>query len=133
MKFFISWNEIEFTATRSSGAGGQHVNRTNSAVQLRFSISQSSLPEEIKQRLLFKLKNKLVQEDQILIRCEEERDQKQNKETAYRLLNAMIHKALQEPKKRVPTKPKKSAVKKRLESKKIHSDKKRSRSEKIKW
>lgn len=132
-KIIIPWNEIEFTATRSSGAGGQHVNRTNSAVQLRFSISNSTLPLEIKEKLLIKLKNKLAQGDEILVRSEEQRDQKTNKERAYFLLNQLINNALKEPKKRVATKPKKSAIKKRLESKKKRSDLKKSRSQKHSW
>lgn len=133
MKIVISWNEIEFTATRSSGAGGQHVNKTNSAVQLRFSILASSLPPEIKSKLLQRLKNRLVQDDVILIRSEQQRDQKQNKDTAYRQLIEIISRALRDPKKRVATKPTKSSIKKRLESKKIKSHIKKARSEKIRW
>lgn len=134
MKIFIPWNEIEWTSTRSSGAGGQHVNRTNSAVQLRFSIKSSLvLTEEQKSRLLFKLHNRLVQDDVILVRSEEERDQKRNKETAYERLNHIIEQALKVDKKRVSTKPKKSSIKKRLESKKIRGEVKKNRSGKITW
>lgn len=134
MKLYIPWNEIEVSVTRSSGAGGQHVNRTNSAVQLRFSISQSLiLTDAQKDRLMRKLAHRLVQGDQILIRSEEERDQKRNKEKAYENLNRIIENALKEPKKRVATKPKKSSVRKRLESKKIHGELKKTRSGKINW
>lgn len=134
MKFIIPWNEIEVSVTRSSGAGGQHVNRTNSAVQLRFSISNSLvLTDSQKERLLKKLSYRLVQEDEILLRIEDERDQKSNKQKAYEYLNKLIAEALIVPKKRIPTKPKKSAVRKRLESKKKQSEIKRNRSEKIKW
>ena len=132
MKVVIPWNEIEWQATRSSGAGGQHVNRTNSAVQLRFSISASLiLTPEQKEKLMRRLSHRLVQGDQILVRIEDERDQKSNKDRAYRVLCEMIAKALIDPKKRVATKPKKSAVRKRLESKRIHSDLKKSRGEKF--
>lgn len=132
MKVVIPWNEIEWQATRSSGAGGQHVNRTNSAVQLRFSISASLvLTAEQKEKLVRRLAHRLVQGDQILVRIEDERDQKSNKDRAYRILCEMIGKALIDPKKRVATKPKKSAVRKRLESKRIHSDLKKSRGEKF--
>ncbi|MGZ3690395.1 MAG: alternative ribosome rescue aminoacyl-tRNA hydrolase ArfB, partial [Pseudobdellovibrio sp.] len=131
MKFIIPWNEVEITATRSSGAGGQHVNRTNSAVQMRFSIGNSLvLTEQQKFRLRHKLASRLVQQDEILIRIEDERDQKSNKERAFKLLNEMILEALKEPKKRIATKPKRSAIKKRLESKKIRSEIKKNRSEK---
>ena len=129
---FIPWNEIEWTATRSGGAGGQHVNRTNSAVILRFSISNSLvLTETQKQKLLTRLQHRLVQGDQILIRSEEQRDQKMNKDHAYKLLCQLISKSLIDPKKRVATKPKKSAVRKRLNDKKHHSEIKKNRSEKF--
>ncbi|AGH95514.1 alternative ribosome rescue aminoacyl-tRNA hydrolase ArfB [Pseudobdellovibrio exovorus] len=134
MKFIIPWNEIEISVTRSSGAGGQHVNRTNSAVQLRFSISKSLVLSDLqKQRVLKKLSHRLVQEDEILLRIEDERDQKSNKQKAYEYLNKLISDALIVPKKRIPTKPKKSSVQKRLDSKKKQSEIKRNRSEKIKW
>lgn len=134
MKIFIPWNELEVTATRSSGAGGQNVNRTNSAVQLRFSISRSLvLTDEQKQLILKKLSHRLVQGDEILVRNEDERDQKSNKERAYQILNKIIEMALHIPKKRVATKPKKSSIRKRLETKKIRGEIKKNRSEKIKW
>ena len=128
-KVDIPWNEIEWTATRSSGAGGQHVNKTNSAVQIRFSIQNSSLSEEQKTKLKFRLQSRLVQEDEILIRIEDQRDQKSNKDRAYKLLNKMINLALIDPKKRIATKPKKSAIRKRLNDKKRNSEVKKGRSE----
>ncbi len=130
-KVFIAWSDIEWTATRSSGAGGQHVNRTNSAVQIRFSISQSSLTAAQKEKLLFRLKSRLVGEDEILIRIEDQRDQKSNKDRAFDLLSKMINLALIDPKKRIATKPKKSAVRKRLNEKKRHGEIKKNRSEKF--
>lgn len=134
MKIYIPWNELDISVTRSSGAGGQHVNKTNSAVQLRFSISNSLvLSETQKDKIRKKLAHKLVQGDELLIRCEEERDQKRNKETAYENLNKLINFALIEPKKRIATKPKKSAVRNRLDSKKSRGEIKKNRSEKIKW
>jgi ribosome-associated protein len=134
MKVFIPWNEVEVSATRSSGPGGQNVNRTNSAVQLRFSISSSlALNEEQKQRIKLKLAHRLVQGDELLVRNEDERDQKSNKEKAYQVLNKMIEMALFIPKKRVATKPKRSSIQKRLTSKKIRGDIKKNRSEKIKY
>lgn len=130
-KVIIPWSEVEVAVTRSSGAGGQHVNRTNSAVQLRFSINSSNtLSEYQKHKILNKLSNRLVREDQILIRIEDERDQKTNKDRAYEYLNKLINMALIEPKKRIATKPKKSSVQKRLKAKKIRSDIKKNRSSK---
>ncbi|MBC7741180.1 MAG: aminoacyl-tRNA hydrolase [Bdellovibrionaceae bacterium] len=134
MKIIIPWTEIDWTSTRSSGAGGQHVNKTNSAVQLRFSISNSQVLNEIeKQKLLTRLAYRLVQGDEILIRNENERDQKSNKESAYKNLNLLIINALKDPKKRVATKPKKSSIRKRLETKKIRGEIKKTRSDKVKW
>lgn len=128
-KIIIPWNELEVTATRSSGAGGQHVNKTNSAVQLRFSITNSLvLSDYQKDKILKKLAHRLVKEDQILIRIEDERDQKTNKERAYEYLNKMINAALHEPKKRVATKPKKSSVQRRLKDKKNRGEIKKMRS-----
>lgn len=132
MKYLIPWNEVVITATRSSGAGGQHVNKTNSAIQLRFSINDSLvLTDEQKRLLLQKLSSRLVQGDQILVRAEEERDQKRNKEQAYTQLNAIITRALIVPKKRVSTKPTRSSVKRRLTAKTIRSEVKKNRSGKI--
>jgi ribosome-associated protein len=132
MKIIIPWIDIEWTATRSSGAGGQHVNRTNSAVQLRFSITNSSVLSDLqKEKLRTRLAYRLVQGDEILIRIEDERDQKSNKDRAYKLLSKMIEEALKDPKKRVATKPKRSSIFKRLETKKIRSDIKKNRREKF--
>jgi len=134
MKFLIPWEEVTFSVMRSSGAGGQHVNKTNSAVQLRFSVAESfSLTEQQKERLSRKLANRLTQSGEILIRVEDERDQKRNKDKAYKLLNELVIESLREPKKRIATKPKKSAIRKRLDSKKIRSEIKKTRSEKVKW
>lgn len=124
----VTHDELEYLSTRSQGAGGQHVNKTNSCIQLRFSIQNSSFPEEIKQKFLRKLANKLIQDDIIQIRVETERDQKSNKNTAFKKLIEMLSVALEEPKKRTKTKPTRSSVKKRLESKKSRSDIKKSRS-----
>ena len=130
----IDYSEIEFSVTRSQGPGGQHVNRTNSCVQLRFSILESqSLNDEQKQKLLTRLQHRLAQDEFILIRVESERDQKSNKDKSVQMLTELINKTLIDPKKRKPTKPTKSSQRKRLESKKNRSDIKKNRSEKIKY
>ena len=130
----IDYSEIEFSVTRSQGPGGQHVNRTNSCVQLRFSILESqSLNDEQKQKLLTRLQHRLAQDEFILIRVESERDQKSNKDKSVQMLTELINKTLIDPKKRKPTKPTKSSQRKRLESKKSRSDIKKNRSEKIKY
>ena len=134
MKVVIPYNEIEFSVMRSSGAGGQHVNRTNSAVLLKFDIRNSLvLTEEQKKMLYAKLKNKINSEGHLLIRSETARDQKSNKEIAYKNLIELVSKALTVQKKRIPTKVKKSAIETRLSEKKIKSAIKSTRSKKINW
>ena len=129
LKIVIPWNEIEFSATRSSGAGGQHVNKTNSAVILRFSIPNSLVLTDIqKHKIMKKIAHRLVGDGEILIRVEDQRDQKRNKDMAYEYLNDMINLALVEPKKRVATKPKRSSIQERLTNKKRHADIKKGRS-----
>ncbi len=130
----IDYNEIEFSVTRSQGPGGQHVNRTNSCVQLRFSILASlSLNDEQKQKLIHRLAHRLAQGEYILIRVESERDQKSNKDKSVKMLNELINQSLVEPKKRKATKPTKSSQRKRLDTKKNRSEIKKNRSEKIKY
>ena len=130
----IDYTEIEFSVTRSQGPGGQHVNRTNSCVQLRFSILTSmSLNDEQKQKLLQRLAHRLAQGEYILIRVESERDQKSNKDKSVKMLNDLINLTLHDPKKRKPTRPTRSSQRKRLETKKTRSDVKKMRSEKIKY
>jgi ribosome-associated protein len=124
-------NDITYLSTRSQGAGGQHVNKTNSCIQLRYSIMSSPFPEEIKEKFMQRLKHRLVQDDVIQIRVETERDQKSNKDTAFKKLVELLVGALFEPKKRTKTKPTKSSVRKRLETKKSRSEVKKSRS--TKW
>ncbi|UYL07900.1 alternative ribosome rescue aminoacyl-tRNA hydrolase ArfB [Bdellovibrio sp. SKB1291214] len=117
------YHEFDFTYARSRGPGGQNVNRTNSAAILRWNVRDSqSLPEPIKLRLLEKLANQLTVDGDILIRSEEFRDQDQNRSACLKRLQALVQKALFVPKKRVATKPTRSSVRKRLDSKKRHSE-----------
>ncbi len=117
------YHEFDFTYARSRGPGGQNVNRTNSAAILRWNLRDSqALPENIKARLLEKLANQLTVDGDILIRSEEFRDQDQNRSACLKRLQALIAKALFVPKKRVATKPTRSSVRKRLDSKKRHSE-----------
>jgi ribosome-associated protein len=127
---YLKHDDIEYLSTRSQGAGGQHVNKTNSCIQLRYSIMASPFPEEIKAKFMQRLRHKLVQDDILQIRVETERDQKSNKDTAYKKLIELLVGALFEPKKRTKTKPTRSSIKKRLKTKKKLSDIKKSRSSK---
>ncbi len=125
----LPYDEIEITATRSRGPGGQNVNKTNSAIQLRWNLRNSQFfPLHIYDRLLFKLASKLTVDGEIIIRSENFRDQDQNKKDAYFKLNEMILAALYIPKKRVKTKPTRGSKERRLKQKKGRSDIKKSRS-----
>lgn len=123
----IDFGKLEFLATRSQGPGGQHVNKTNSCIQLRFKISDSFFSDEEKQKLYSRLRSLLIQDDVIQIRVESERDQKSNKDEAYKKLIALLLRTLKDPKKRIKTKPTRSSIKKRLESKKSRSEIKKQR------
>lgn len=120
--------ELIFTTSRSSGAGGQNVNKVNSKVTLRWNLKNSSLISiEQKELLVQKLSNQLTGEGELIITSQESRSQLQNREEALKKLNLIITKALQKRKKRKASKPSKASIKKRLESKKRQSDKKQMR------
>ena len=109
--------EIQIHAIRAQGAGGQHVNKVSSAVHLRFDIHASSLPEAYKARLLKKKDSRITREGMIVIKAQRYRSQDKNREEARRRLQALIKSVTASPKIRRPTKPKKSAQQKRLDSK----------------
>lgn len=118
-------NELVFKAVRSSGAGGQHVNKVSSKIELSFDIVNSnSLSEEEKERLLNKLQSKLTKNGVLLLSCDESRSQHKNKEIVIERLLLLLKKALQKEKPRKQTKPTKSSIEKRLEKKKKDAIKK---------
>ncbi|MFQ3296250.1 MAG: ribosome-associated protein [Polaribacter sp.] len=117
--------ELNFKATRSSGAGGQHVNKTSSKIELSFDLENSlSLSENEKEILKAKLSSKLTKENVLLLFCEETRSQHRNKEIAIKRFLAVLKTSLIRPKKRKKTKPSKGAMKRRVETKKRTSFKK---------
>ncbi|MCM4165491.1 MULTISPECIES: alternative ribosome rescue aminoacyl-tRNA hydrolase ArfB [unclassified Arenibacter] len=111
--------ELKFKAVRSSGAGGQHVNKVSSKVELTFDLENSmALTDLEKNRLLKKLSSKLSKENVLLMQCEETRSQHKNKELAIKKLLETLEANLVVPKRRRKTKPTRSAIEKRLKSKK---------------
>jgi len=117
--------ELKFKAVRSSGAGGQHVNKVSSKVELIFDLQNSSeFSEDEKIVLLKNLQTKLTKENILLLSCDESRSQHKNKEIVIKRFLQLIINGLKVPKKRKATKPSKSSIKKRLDKKKKHAYKK---------
>jgi ribosome-associated protein len=117
--------ELNFKATRSSGAGGQHVNKTSSKIELTFDLENSlSLSENEKELLKAKLSSKLTIENVLILFCEETRSQHRNKDIAIKRFLGVLKTNLMRPKRRRITKPSKGAMKRRVETKKRTSFKK---------
>ena len=118
-------HELTFKAIRSSGSGGQHVNKVSSKVELTFNLSESLLfDDDQKERLLSKLQHRLTKEGVLILQCGESRSQHKNKEIIIKRFLVLIKDALKVPKKRKPTKVPKSVIKKRFKSKRKQSEKK---------
>jgi ribosome-associated protein len=130
-KITIPGNEIEVEAVRSSGPGGQNVNKVSSKIELRFNLSNTqSLPDVVRGRLQIIAKNKLDAEGRILITSQKTRDQPKNLIDAREKLKELILRALEEPKARVETRPSRGAKERRLSNKKERSSTKKSRAQK---
>lgn len=120
--------ELNFKTSRSGGAGGQHVNKVSSKVELIFDVENSQiLSEEEKALINTKLANRIDNEGLLHLQCDETRSQLKNKTLVIERFNTLLKKAFTPIKKRKQTKPSKSAVKKRLENKKRNADKKEAR------
>lgn len=118
--------ELEFTFSRSSGPGGQNVNKINSKVTVQFNVSQSGiLTEEEKAVITRKLSSRLTRDGVLIVSAQESRSQLQNKEAAITKLEVLLARAFEKKKIRKPTRPSKRAVQARVKKKKVHGEKKK--------
>lgn len=123
----VSEEEIVFTAIRSQGAGGQNVNKVSSAIHLRFSVPDSSLPESIKERLLALRDHRITAEGVVIIKAQSSRSQEQNKIQAIARLQELIDSVSTPPKPRRPTRPTLGSQRRRLQHKTVRGEVKRMR------
>lgn len=121
MRHLISFADVELTPIRSRGPGGQNVNKVSSAVHLRFNVSGSSLPDEVKQRLLERRDKRVSRDGRIVIKAQTSRSWARNKTDALARLQAMVDEAARRPRVRKATKPTQASKRRRLEDKKRRS------------
>ena len=126
----IAESEVEVTAIRAQGPGGQNVNKVSSAIQLRFDIPNSTLPEPVKERLLVLRDSRITQDGVLVLKAQRYRTQDMNRMDAFSRLHELVNSVAVPPKKRKPTQPSYGSVQKRLQSKTKHSDLKTSRGSK---
>jgi ribosome-associated protein len=117
MPYIVADHEVEFSAIRAQGPGGQHVNKASTAIQLRFNVAASGLPEAVKTRLLALSDRRLSDEGVVVIKSQGSRSQEANKAEALARLQELIAKAEHVPRARRPTKPTYGSKQRRLTAK----------------
>lgn len=127
----IDENELQFDFIRSAGPGGQNVNKVATAVQLRFPIPSSTLPDDVKERLIRLAGKRVTQDGVLIIEAKSFRTQEQNREAAIQRLVQWVRKAAHKPKPRKKTRPSLASKQARVESKKKRGEIKKSRQSKL--
>ena len=131
-KFLIPGREISESFSRSSGKGGQNVNKVSTKVELRWNVDASAaFTEKEKEQIKKASGNRISKEGDLIITSQEERSQIQNRQRAMEKLNKLVEEAIRPEKERVPTKPTRSSKERRLEEKKRQGERKKQRSKKI--
>ena len=122
LKFPVDEREVEFSAIRAQGAGGQNVNKVSSAIHLRFDIAASSLPEEVKARLLALSDSRITLEGVLVLKAQQHRTQEMNRADALARLQEVVDSVSSPPKPRRATKPSYGSKQRRLEGKSQRSE-----------